>query len=83
MQLPFGQFIRKMPALFFRFITPSYYIRLGDETMMFMQKKRTFLLDTYTLESRGKFSDADEPLLINSVLLTLMYELQRLKDLYS
>jgi hypothetical protein len=83
MQLPLGQFIRQLPALLFRFITPSYYIRLNDETKMFLQKKRTFFLDTYVLEARGKFSDVDESILINSVLLALVYERQRLKDLYS
>ena len=83
MQLPFAQFIRQMPALLFRFITPSYYVRLGEETMMFMQKKRTFMLDTYVLEARGKFSDADEPLLINSVILALVYERQTLQDMCS
>jgi uncharacterized protein YxjI len=83
MQLPFGQFIRQMPALFFRFITPSYFVRLGEQTVMFLQKKRTFFLDTYTLETRGAFSEANERLLINGVLLALVYERQRLKDLYS
>ncbi len=83
MQLPFGNFIRQLPALFFRFITPSYHVRLGEETMLFMQKKRTFMLDTYVLEKRGNFSDANEPLLINSVLLALVYERQVLKDMYS
>ena len=82
MQLPLAQYIRQLPALFFRFITPSYYVRLRDETMMFMQKKRTFFLDTYVLEKRGAFTDADEPMLINGVLLALVYERQRLKDMY-
>ena len=83
MQLPLYQFIRKLPALFFRFITPSYYVRLGEETMMIVRKQRTFMLDTYILEAPGKFTDADEPVLLNSVLLTLVYERQRIKDLYS
>lgn len=83
MQLPLQQFIRKLPALFFRFITPSYYVRLGEETMMVVKKQRTFMLDTYLLEARGKFTDADEPVLLNSVMLALVYERQRLKDLYS
>jgi hypothetical protein len=83
MQLPLDQFVRQLPALLFRFITPSYYIRLNDETKMFLQKKRTFFLDTYVLEAPGKFSDVEEAILINSVLLTLVYERQRLKDLYS
>jgi uncharacterized protein YxjI len=83
MQLPFAQLIRQLPGLFFRFITPSYYIRFNDETKMFMQKKRTFLLDTYLLEVRGEFTDAEEAVLINSVILALVYERQQLKDLYS
>ncbi|MBI5933764.1 MAG: hypothetical protein HY867_08655 [Chloroflexi bacterium] len=83
MQLPLGQFIRQMPALFFRFITPSYYVRLGEETKMFMQKKRTFFLDTYTLEKRADFTEAEEAILINSVIIALVYERQQLKDLYS
>lgn len=83
MQLPLYQLIRKLPALFFRLITPAYYVRLGEETMMIVKKQRTFFIDTYVLEARGKFSDADEPILLNSVLLALIYERQRLKDLYS
>lgn len=83
MQLPLGQFIRQLPGLFFRFITPSYYIRLGEETKMFMQKKRTFMLDTYVLETRGQFTEAEEAILINSVIIALVYERQHLKDLYA
>ena len=83
MQLPLGQFIRQMPALFFRFITPSYYVRLGEETKLFMQKKRTFFLDTYTLEKRADFTEAEEAILINSVIIALVYERQILKQLYS
>ena len=83
MQLPLGQFMQKLPSFLFRFITPAYYVRLREETMMFMQKKRTLMIDTYVLETRGKFTDAEEPLLINSVLLALVYERERLKELYS
>lgn len=80
-QLPLYQIVRQLP-IFFRFITPHYYIRLGEQTVMYMEKKRTFFTDTYVLETRGTFSDQDEPLLINGVLLALLYERQRLKDLY-
>jgi hypothetical protein len=83
MQLPFDRYIRQLPGMFFRLITPSYYIRLGDQTVMFLQKKRTFFLDTYVLEARGQFTDAQEAVLLNSVLLALVYERQHLKDLYS
>lgn len=81
-QLPLYSIVRQLP-LFFRFITPHYYIRFGEETVMYMEKKRTLLQDTYVLEARGKFSEADEPLLVNSVVLTVMYERARLKELYS
>jgi len=80
-QMPLYDIVRQLP-IFFRFITPHYYIRLAEETVMYMEKKRTFFTDTYVLEARGKFSEQDEPLLINSVLLALVYERQRLKDLY-
>lgn len=83
MQLPFDRYIRQLPGIFFRFITPSYYVRCGEKTVMMLQKKRTFLLDMYTLEAKDKFNEGDEKLLVNSVLLTLIYERQRLKDLYS
>ena len=83
MQLPLYDLIRKLPALFFRFITPRYYVRLGEETMMIVKKQRTFMLDTYVLEAPYKFTEADDPVLINSILLTLVYERQRIKDLYS
>jgi uncharacterized protein YxjI len=82
MQLPLQGYIRQVPFLS-RFITPHYYIRLGEETVMYMEKKRTFLQDTYVLEARGKFSEQDEPLLINSVVLAVLYERERLKELYS
>jgi len=81
-QLPLYDIVRKLP-IFYRFITPRYYIRHGDETVMYMEKKRTLLQDTYVLEARGKFSDAEEPLLLNSVILAVLYEREQLKALYA
>lgn len=83
MQLPFDRYIRQLPGILFRLITPRYYVRLGDETVMILQKKRTWMVDTYTLEMKAKFPAKDEALLINGVLLALVYERQRLKELYS
>jgi len=83
MELPLGQFVRKLPFFFFRLITPAYHVRLGEETVMFLKKQRTFLIDTYTLESRGKFSEAQEAMLVNAVLLALVYERQHLKEMYA
>lgn len=80
-QLPLYQIIRQLPFAF-RFITPFYYIRLGEETVMKLQKKRTFFIDTYTLEASGKFREQDEQLLVPSVILAIVYERQQLKDLF-
>jgi hypothetical protein len=35
------------------------------------------------LEVRGTFSDAEEPLLLNSVILAVLYEREQLKALYT
>lgn len=80
-QLPLADFTRKIP-FFFRFITPSYYITLGDRKVMFLQKQRTLMTDSYKLESNGQFTAEEERLLIPSVLLTVLYERQQLKALY-
>ncbi|MCB9135175.1 MAG: hypothetical protein H6636_07100 [Anaerolineales bacterium] len=81
-QLPLADFTRKMP-FFFRFITPSYYIQIGDRRVMFLQKQRTFMTDTYSLEANGQFTAAEEQLLVPSLLLTVFYERQQLKALYA
>ncbi len=81
-QLPLYSIVRQFP-LFYRFITPHYYIRLGEQTVMLMEKKRTLFQDTYVVDVKGKFSDGDEPLLVNSILLAIFYERARLKELYT
>ena len=60
-QLPLYDIVRKLP-LFFRFITPGYYIRLKDKTVMFLQKKKTMMVDTYdlTLEESEGLTEEDE-----------------------
>jgi len=81
-QLPLYDIVRKLP-IFFRFITPRYYIRIGEETVLYMEKQRTWLQDTYVVQARGNFTDSDEPLLINSIVLAVLYERERLKELYT
>lgn len=81
-QLPLYEIVKKLP-FFFRFITPFYYIRLGEQTVMKLQKNRTFFTDTYTLEVSGQFNEKDEALLIPSVALAIIYEREQLKHLYN
>ena len=80
-QIPLYQFTRQLPFAS-RLITPFYVVQLGGKLVMKLKKERTFLVDTYTLQAVEPFTDADEKLLLPSVALTIVYERQRLKDLY-
>jgi len=46
-------------------------------------RQRTFLIGTHTLAMHVKLTEADEKLLIPSVILAILYERQQLKDLYT
>lgn len=81
-QLPLYSIVRNLP-IFFRFITPKYYIRWSEENVLYMEKQHTWLQDTYIVQKRGNFTDQDEPLLINSIVLAVLYERERLKELYT
>lgn len=80
-QIPLYQFTRQLPFAS-RLITPFYVVQLNGKLVMKLKKERTFFVDTYTLQSVEPFSEADEKLLVPSVVLTIVYERQRLKDLY-
>jgi uncharacterized protein YxjI len=81
-QIPLYSIIKQLPFAY-RLITPKYYVQFGDKTVMTLQKQRTFLVDTYTLNAAEKFSDSDEKLLVPAVVLAIVYERQQLKDLYT
>jgi uncharacterized protein YxjI len=81
-QLPLYQITRQLPFST-RLITPQYAIQLGGKLVMNLKKERTLFIDRYTLRAVDQISEADERFLIPSVLLTIVYERQRLKDLYS
>ena len=80
-QIPLYQFTRQLPFAS-RLITPFYVVQLGGKLVMKLKKEHTFLVDTYTLQAVEPFTDADEKLLLPSVALTIVYERQRLKDMY-
>ena len=81
-QIPLYQITRQLPFAF-RFITPVYVVQLGGKAVMKLKKERTFFIDTYTLHASDSFSEQEERLLIPGIVLTIIYERQRLKDLYS
>jgi len=81
-QIPLYSFIKDLPFAW-RLITPSYYIQLGDKTVMTLKKQRTFLVDTYTLTKTGDFKESDEQFLLSSAILAVVYERQQLRSLYT
>lgn len=80
-QIPLSQFTRQLPFAS-RLVTPFYVVQLNGKLVMKLKKERTFFVDKYTLQAVEPFTEADEKLLLPSVALTIVYERQRLKDLY-
>jgi len=70
-----------------KFISNSVGSSLADtaisRSLNMSAVKMYWIFDTYVLEVEGKFTIAEESILLNSILLTLVCERQRLKDMYS
>lgn len=81
-QIPLYSLIKDLPFAW-RLITPSYYIQLGDDTVMNLKKQKTFFVDTYTLNKVGNFNDTDEAFLVFSAILAVVYERAQLRSLYT
>ena len=56
---------------------PAYLVDYKGNTVLYLKKQPAFLEGKFTVERRGEFSDADEGLLISSVVMTLMLERMR------
>lgn len=56
---------------------PAYLVDYKGQTALYLKKQPAFLEGKFTVEKRGSFSDADEGLLISSVVMTLMLERTR------
>jgi uncharacterized protein YxjI len=59
------------------FINPAYLVDLRGQTVMYLKKQPAFLEGKFTLDKRGDFSDADEGLLLSSVIMMLLLERSR------
>jgi uncharacterized protein YxjI len=59
------------------FINPAYLVDLRGQTVLYLKKQPAFFEGKFTLDKRGDFSDADEKLLIGSLLMMLMLERSR------
>lgn len=59
------------------FINPAYLVDLRGQNVMHLKKQPAVLEGKFTLDKRGNFSDADEGLLMSSVIMMLMLERMR------
>lgn len=59
------------------FINPAYLVDLRGQTVLYLKKQPAMLEGKFTVEKRGDFSDADEGLLMSSIVMTMMLERSR------
>ncbi|CAN5520881.1 hypothetical protein BH20CHL6_BH20CHL6_04220 [soil metagenome] len=59
------------------FVNPAYLIDLHGQTMLYLKKERSLVEGRFTLEQRGAVTDADETLLLPSLIMMLMLERAR------
>jgi len=59
------------------FINPAYLIDIRDQTMLYLKKEPAVFESKFRVEKRGEFSDAEEELLLTSLLMMLLLERSR------
>jgi len=59
------------------FINPAYLVELRGQTVMRLKKQPAFFEGKFLLEKLGEFSDADEALLLQSVIMMVLLERTR------
>jgi uncharacterized protein YxjI len=59
------------------FINPAYLVDLRGQTVLYLKKQPAVFEGKFTLEKRGNFSDAEEGLLLSSIIMMLMLERSR------
>ncbi len=59
------------------FINPAYLVDLRGGTVLYLKKQPAVFEGKFTLEKRGEFSNADEVLLLQSIIMMLLLERSR------
>jgi len=59
------------------FINPAYLVDLQGQTVMYLKKQPAWLEGKFTLTRRGQFSEAEEALLLPSIIMMLLLERMR------
>ena len=58
-------------------VNPAYLVDLRGQTVLYLKKQPAFFETQFTLDKRGDFSDADEKLLLPSIIMMLLMERSR------
>jgi uncharacterized protein YxjI len=58
-------------------INPAYLVDLRGQTVLYLKKQPAFFEGKFLLTQRGPFSEAEEKLLLTSIIMALMLERQR------
>jgi uncharacterized protein YxjI len=53
---------------------PAYFVDYKGKTVLYLKKQPAFLEGKFTVEKRGDFGEADENLLLSSVIMSMMLE---------
>lgn len=59
------------------FINPAYLVDLRGQTALYLKKQPAVFEGKFTVEKRADFSEADEKLMLTSLLMMLLLERQR------
>jgi hypothetical protein len=59
------------------FINPAYLVDVRGQTVLYLKKQPAFFESKFTLDKRGSFSEAEEALLLPSIIMMLMLERSR------
>lgn len=59
------------------FINPAYLVDYRGQPVLYLKKQPAVLEGKFTVERRGTFTDAEEGLLLASIVMALMLERQR------
>lgn len=59
------------------FINPAYLVDLNGQTVLHLKKQPAVFEGKFLLTKRGEFSDAQESLLLTSIIMTMMLERSR------
>ena len=59
------------------FFNPAYLVEMRGQTVLYVKKQPAMFEGKFTVEQRGQLAEQDEPLVISSIIMSLMLERSR------